>query len=1017
MKTIVNWKYVTLVAVMLTVVALLPPLVRARANPSTQPMYLGTITTPASIFVDTNNDVVDAPDEVCENVTLASLPGIDGFTSLREAICASNNNPGADTINFNIPGNGVHTITLLTQPLTIQDTVTINGYSQTGATCNTDPDATNAVLKIVVDGNYAFDASIYINGDNSTIKGLIFQHLDFAIFTQSAGNTISGNFIGTDAAGVSSKGNGHGIQIAGPDNTVGGSGLCDRNLISGNGVGVKLYSAANNSTVINNLIGTDAAGTGRIQNVHGGVILSSAANITVRGNVISGNGTGISIENSTGPNFVKGNWIGVGVTHSDPMGNGIGIKMSGSSNTLIGGTGALDRNVIAYSLNKNVIVEGTGSSGNSIIANSIYRSAVLGIDLNNDGVTINDANDPDGGPNLLQNYPVLTNVTGDTIGGTLNSTSDTTFAIDFFASPTCSQSSYGEGRTYLGSTTVTTVNNDATFSFLSPTPLGGLFITAVATNLTTNSTSEFSRCFPESTGAISGTAYIQVQGGQVASNATIYACTTDRSYCTAPISTNSLGEYTVTGLPPGTYDILANPPSGSTPLGPTTHIDIVVLDNQTVTGKDVVFLKPVGLPPGVTIQPLTVYGGFAWAYWSKDFTIWADGCPGATVPAEFEIRQGGQQGPVLLSGQMSEDPAGSGSYRADIPAYSLQMGLILINIVIHCPDGTDTTFTFNMYIDPSGVVQSFLPNGTPAALPMATVTLYRSDDPNGPFAVVPNESALMSPGNRTNSDITRLGGQFGWDVVPGYYKVRANKEGCVKPGLPGQSYVDTYIMEIPPPVTDLVLQLDCGSPSFTDVHTEDYFYNAVTYLAAIGVLGGYDTAEQCPTGAPCFLPYNNVTRGQAAKIIANAVGLNDAIPVTQQTFQDVEGNPFWLYIERLYAHGYINGYLCGTECIPGDDRPLFRPGNNVTRYQIAKILVRSNQYATITPATAHFEDVPTTDEFYAYVETAYQKGLINGYPCDTECMPGNRPYFRGWANTTRGQLSKMVIQTLIAPTP
>ena len=89
----------------------------------------------------------------------------------------------------------------------------------------------------------------------------------------------------------------------------------------------------------------------------------------------------------------------------------------------------------------------------------------------------------------------------------------------------------------------------------------------------------------------------------------------------------------------------------------------------------------------------------------------------------------------------------------------------------------------------------------------ATVTLYRSDVPGGPFAAVPAGSATMSPGNRTNPDLTGADGLFGWDVTAGYYKVRAEKAGCTAPG--GDAFVESDVLTIPPPVTDLTLVLSC----------------------------------------------------------------------------------------------------------------------------------------------------------------------------------------------------------------
>ena len=117
--------------------------------------------------------------------------------------------------------------------------------------------------------------------------------------------------------------------------------------------------------------------------------------------------------------------------------------------------------------------------------------------------------------------------------------------------------------------------------------------------------------------------------------------------------------------------------------------------------------------------------------------------------------------------------------------------------------------SFTIYIDPSGVVRDTF--GEPVA--GATVTLYRSADADGPFVMVPDGSTIMGPGNRTNPDVTGADGLFGWDVAAGYYKVRAEKAGYGAPG--GGAFVETAVLRIPPPVTDLVLVL--SGPPVPDV--------------------------------------------------------------------------------------------------------------------------------------------------------------------------------------------------------
>src|SRR5262249_58258690 len=101
----------------------------------------------------------------------------------------------------------------------------------------------------------------------------------------------------------------------------------------------------------------------------------------------------------------------------------------------------------------------SASVENSIRGNSIFSNGGLGIDLGNDGVTVNDHLDPDVGPNNLQNYPLATAVVpgaSTEILGSLDSLANTTFALDFYASPTADPSGFGEGKRYLGSANVTT---------------------------------------------------------------------------------------------------------------------------------------------------------------------------------------------------------------------------------------------------------------------------------------------------------------------------------------------------------------------------------------------------------------------------------------------------------------------------------------------------------------------------------------------------------------------------------
>jgi endo-1,4-beta-xylanase len=134
-------------------------------------------------------------------------------------------------------------------------------------------------------------------------------------------------------------------------------------------------------------------------------------------------------------------------------------------------------------------------------------------------------------------------------------------------------------------------------------------------------------------------------------------------------------------------------------------------------------------------------------------------------------------------------------------------GNAVVTVTVDC-DGDIDTYTENIYVDPSGWVRTV--EGAPIA--GATVTLYRSDTAGGPFTQVPDGSDIMSPTNRTNPDLTDESGAFGWDVIAGYYKVRAEAGDCHAPGDPSTPYVETEVLEIPPPIFDLDLILECPKP-------------------------------------------------------------------------------------------------------------------------------------------------------------------------------------------------------------
>jgi len=439
-----------------------------------------------------------------------------GTGSLRQALLDVNLFPAAgnDLIQFAIPGAGVRTIRPLTALPTPLDPVTIDGYTQTNASANTLTNGFNAALLIRLDGtNFGFGVDcLDLTNGNNIIRGLeIVGFPGYGIdFNSGNSNRVTGSLIWSNSSGgVHSSG--------GSGNVIGGSTPGSRNVISANGgSGVHLEDNTN-SVVSGNFLGTDATGTLGLGGGNGVYLDGGSNNLVgpsasvgvlffgnpaVLRNVISGNaGSGILLANQASGHRVLGNLIGTDVTGTFGVSNLFnGITVNGAAGTVIGGTNADEPNLIAFNVGAGVMVIGNRATNNSIRANSITDNTGLGIDLvGGSGVVLtNDLGDADVGPNQLQNFSVITNAAITTsnliVQGTLNSRPAMTYRVDFYANVACDPSGNGEGKHWLGSTTVTTgADSNAAFNVNLPVPPEGLLIASTATDPSGN-TSEFCAC-------------------------------------------------------------------------------------------------------------------------------------------------------------------------------------------------------------------------------------------------------------------------------------------------------------------------------------------------------------------------------------------------------------------------------------------------------------------------------------------------------------------------------------------
>ncbi len=260
----------------------------------------------------------------------------------------------------------------------------------------------------------------------ATLGGAIYL---FGAPTSGAGNTIQGNYLGTNAAGTAilpvGGSAGAGVRIEGVGNTlVGGTEPGAGNVLAGSSTGVIFYDALPGNVVQGNLIGTNAAGTAALPNGEGILFAGFGTDDgnTIGGttaaarNVISGN-TGDGIRFGRGnDNTIQGNLIGVAADGTTPLGNGgHGIELGQGNQNRIGGTVPGAGNVIAYN-GAQPGGQGYGvwiqnGTGNAVEGNAIYGNGRIAINLLSDdaanGATANDPGDADTGPNNVQNTPEI----------------------------------------------------------------------------------------------------------------------------------------------------------------------------------------------------------------------------------------------------------------------------------------------------------------------------------------------------------------------------------------------------------------------------------------------------------------------------------------------------------------------------------------------------------------------------------------------------------------------------------
>ena len=220
-------------------------------------------------------------DDFCDTTP---LPGDQ--CSLRAAIMEGNTDTTRDDINFNIPGDGVHKIVVAGPDLpTITQPVEIDGYTQPGASPNTNPDLGDRLnTKIMVELSGS-GINFGLGSTDSDVRGLAIGGGSGGVQALQVNSiNVQGCFLGTNAKGTKARPNGFGFYSQYPG-FLGGSDPEDRNLVSGNdGTGVSMNPS---NIAIGNYIGTEADGRSPLPNAGDGIF--EAGGGLVQQNIIAFN--------------------------------------------------------------------------------------------------------------------------------------------------------------------------------------------------------------------------------------------------------------------------------------------------------------------------------------------------------------------------------------------------------------------------------------------------------------------------------------------------------------------------------------------------------------------------------------------------------------------------------------------------------------------------------------------------------------------------------------------------------
>lgn len=951
-----------------------------------------------------------------------------GTGSLRTAITNANNNPGADTINFNIPGDVVHRISPSSPLPGISESVTIDGYTQPGASANTNPfgQGLNSTLRIEINGDSvggATSSGLAIHAGNVTVRGLVINGFDNdfeqqGIYVGASPVTIQGNYLGTNAAGTSAVPNTTGIDVWAGSNVIGGTTAAARNLISGNSTGVRIFTFnATLNRVEGNLIGTSKDGNSDLGNSIYGVEIMASSNFiggtaSGAGNVISGNNNGgIRIAedtNAANNNEVLGNYIGTNAAGTAAVGNGQrGVRIDGDgfrpAGNIVGGSTAGSRNVISGNSGHGIefwrVPDGGKVLGNYIGTNAAGTAAIpntgngVQIDQSQNfevgGTTAGEGNVISG--NALNGINVVEGSNSNTIEGNLIGTN---------AAGTADLGNTQNGvyieRTDSDSNTVGGTTTSAR-NVISGNDLNGVLIEGPALSaeigmgvrgnyIGTNAAGSAAVGNSQAGVKLLGTKGIVVGGAAAGSSNLISGNGQDGVYIGGEGSQMNSVQGNLIGTNAAATAAIPNVRSGVT-LGSGGQMNLVG-GTSPATRNIISGNTGAGLIVEENAHNNTITGNYIGTR-PDSSTALANVGAGVVISGTNTVLGGAETGePNLIAfnggtGVLVRTSTGNRIVASSIHSNG-NLGIDLLPAGVTANDANDAdsgpnglqNYPVINSVQRSG--QTTTVGGTFSSKPNATYTLHFYYSPScdasgsgeGKTYMGKTDVSLEDAGNAS------IGLTFGFLVPQGSFVTATATDSAGN-----TSEFSVCRQESSSPVTGTTTATTTASASTT----------------AVG--GATNTpVASATTGNTTATPATSATASATAPATASPTSTTGGCNIS---FPDVpQGSTFYSFVQCLACKSIIGGFSDGT----------YRPGANVTRGQLSKII--SNAAAFTEPAGAQvFEDVLPGSPFYDFVQRLNKRGIIDGYQCggaNEPCGTANKPYFRPNNNATRGQISKIV---------